>query len=85
MQRDVLRGRVLRYPFQVALDRRQRETVRLQLTYELQPGDVIGTVVAVAALAARRWDESTSGVEPHRTHGHADPGGKLLDAQGVGG
>ena len=38
----------------VLLDRGQREPVALQLLHQLEPGDVVGGVVARAAAADRR-------------------------------
>ena len=56
----------------VPLDRGQREAVALQLADQLEPGDVVGAVVARATAADRRRDQALGGVEADVAHAHPD-------------
>ena len=81
LQRDVGRRRVDGQAGDVLLDGGEGEAVRLELLHELEPGDVVGGVVAAATAPDRRRHEAAGGVEPHVAHAQPDPGGELVEGQ----
>ena len=81
VQRDVLGRGVGGDPREVTLDRGEREAVALQLLHQLEPGDVVGRVVAGPAAPDRRRHQSLGGVEADVAHAEADPVGQLVQRQ----
>jgi DNA-binding transcriptional MerR regulator len=84
LERDVGRRGARRKLLEIALDRRQREPVRLELAHQLEAGQVVGPVEPVAPLTQRRGDEAATRVEADRPDGHPDPLRELLDRHPVG-
>src|SRR3954447_1556810 len=64
-----------------AADRGEVEALLLQARDELEPSDVLGPVVAGAALEVRRREQPAGDVRADVADGQAGPGGKLLNGE----